>query len=117
LELEAWTKLIFLGIFLLIVIAGAVLRRKAKSDIQADPDAEAGRLDGWLSPTGVAAYYDRGYTAITWAACDSVEVTDDRILVRFWLGDFLLIGRHMFSDAADFATAQSWALATVKPVS
>jgi len=116
LELEAWTELIFLGIFLLIVIAGAVLRRTAKSDIQADPDAEAGRLDGWLSPIGVGAHYRRDYTAITWAACDSVEITNDRILARFWHGDFLLIGRHMFSDGADFTTAQAWASAAAKPV-
>jgi hypothetical protein len=115
-ELEAWTKLIFLGIFLLIVVAAAVLRQIAKSDIKADPDAEAGRLDGWLSPTGVVAHYGRGYTAITWAACDSIEVTEDRILARFWRGDFLLIGRHMFTNPADFATAGAWASAAAQPV-
>ena len=115
-ELKALTKLISVGILLLMVIVGAVRQRFAKSDIHADPDAEAGRLDGWLSPSGVAVHYGRGYTAIAWAGCDSIEVNEDRILARVWRGDFLLIGRHMFANPADFATARAWASAAARPL-
>lgn len=113
---EVWAQVISVGIFLLIVIGAAARQRIAKSDVQADPDAEVGKVDGWLSPTGIAVYYLRGYTAISWTACDSIEVSEDRILARLWHGDFLLVGRHMFTNPADFAVAREWATAAAPSV-
>jgi hypothetical protein len=107
--LEHWTKLGFLAVFLLVVVIAALRLRWAKSDLRADPDAAAGYLNGWISPIGVVAHYRHGYTSITWSTCDSVEVTEDRILIRFWHGDFILVARHMFPSDSDFEQAAKWA--------
>jgi hypothetical protein len=108
-EFDDWGRLIGLAIFLVFVGVAAIRRWSAKAEIKADPDADAGHLSGWISPSGVAAHYRHAYVAVAWAGCDTVEISEDRILARFWRGDFLLIGRHMFPSDSDFEQASRWA--------
>jgi hypothetical protein len=112
-RVDRWLQLGGLAIVLLLIAVGSLRLRWAKADIRAEPDAEAAHLRGWISPLGVVAHYRYGCTAITWKACDHVEVNDDQILIRFWYGDFILVARHMFPDDSDFERAVMWSCAAI----
>jgi hypothetical protein len=97
------------GVMLILFAVVAVVKWSKRADVQADPYAAGAELKGFLSPTGVAVRSAHGDIGVSWTRCDAVEVNESRMLVRFWRGDFLLLGRHMFRSDSDWRQAVEWA--------
>ena len=80
--IEEWIKFGSVALVLIIVVIGALRMRSLKADVQADPEAPVSQL--------------------------AIEITDSRIGVRFWQGDFQIIGRKMFRSDSEFDQAVTW---------
>jgi hypothetical protein len=103
------------GVLLLLFGLGAVLKRSKRTDVQSDPYAGGAELRGFVAPGGVSVRIEEGDIGVTWSGCDAVLIHEDRILARFWRGDFLLLSRHMFRSDSDWKQARQWAGSAESP--
>lgn len=107
-EQEMVIQLIALALVLILFGLSAWWQSSSRKNAEADPDAVACTLSGFVSPDGLCLESQGQSTAVVWEAFEDATVTEDRFVARFWKWDLVILPSNLFTHPDDYAQMLTW---------